>query len=281
MNTSQYLEMRRQPFNNDGIATSVANAPDLLAWDTTRNTNWQKWYMGSISHMTNAQASLSGGNNNTQFLIGGGYTRQTTVLPGTFYDQIASLNFNLHHMSTNGKFLMDFHGEYSNDHNFMPATDPTVTIVSKLSPDAPPIYLSSGNLNWANSTWTNPASYLLSTADGTTNNLIGSANVSYKLFNGLYLKSLLGYTDVRLNQFNQTPFAASNPAYATINSRSATVANSELATWIIEPQINYSLKYKGHSVDMLLGTTFQENVTNSYGVTGTGFTSDALMRNIL
>ncbi len=42
LNTPQYLEMRREAFKNDGIEPTEDNAPDLLLWDTTRFTDWQK-----------------------------------------------------------------------------------------------------------------------------------------------------------------------------------------------------------------------------------------------
>ncbi len=49
LNTKQYLEMRREAFYNDSIDDPLNyqepnenNAPDLLLWDTTRNSDWQK-----------------------------------------------------------------------------------------------------------------------------------------------------------------------------------------------------------------------------------------------
>ncbi len=42
LDTKQYLEMRREAFRNDHITPTRNNAPDLLVWDTTRYTDWQK-----------------------------------------------------------------------------------------------------------------------------------------------------------------------------------------------------------------------------------------------
>src|SRR6202000_917167 len=42
LNTTQYLEMRREALRNDGLSPSVATAPDIALWDTTRNVDWQK-----------------------------------------------------------------------------------------------------------------------------------------------------------------------------------------------------------------------------------------------
>ena len=43
LNTQQYLSMRHQAFTNDGESPSLGNGDyDLLLWDTTRYTDWQK-----------------------------------------------------------------------------------------------------------------------------------------------------------------------------------------------------------------------------------------------
>src|SRR5690606_40789164 len=46
LNTRQYLEMRHEAFKNDAVTPSVANAPDLLMWDSTRYTDWQDELIG-------------------------------------------------------------------------------------------------------------------------------------------------------------------------------------------------------------------------------------------
>src|SRR6185312_5358353 len=85
LNTAQYLSMRRRAFQNDGLAMpSITTSPtdrnyDINGvWDTTRYTNWQKVLIGNTARFSNMQATVSGGNANTQFLIGGGYSEQGT-----------------------------------------------------------------------------------------------------------------------------------------------------------------------------------------------------------
>ena len=43
LNTQQYVEMRKEALANDGLPLSLSRAPDLVAWDTTRYTDWQKF----------------------------------------------------------------------------------------------------------------------------------------------------------------------------------------------------------------------------------------------
>ncbi len=53
-----------------------------------------KELIGGQSKYTDVQASLSGGNSNTQFLISANLHRETTVFPGDFSDQKGSIHIN-------------------------------------------------------------------------------------------------------------------------------------------------------------------------------------------
>ncbi len=85
MNTQQYLEMRNEALKNDGILPNQSNAPDLVLWDTTRETDWQKELLGGTANFTTITTGLSGGFNTLKYLIRGSYQKETTVLPGTFF----------------------------------------------------------------------------------------------------------------------------------------------------------------------------------------------------
>ncbi|WP_431211752.1 hypothetical protein ACQ86N_39055 [Puia sp. P3] len=110
--------------------------------------------IGGTARFTNAQASLSGGTANTQFVLGGGYIRQTTVFPGTFSDQKASAHVNINHVSVNQKFRALFSAQYVNDNNLLPQVDYTQYIT--LAPDAPSLYDANGNINWQQGTLGEP-----------------------------------------------------------------------------------------------------------------------------
>ena len=60
LNRHEYLALRREAFANDGITPSadpndLGYAPELMIWDTTRNTDWQKVLMGG--NCTNNQCA--------------------------------------------------------------------------------------------------------------------------------------------------------------------------------------------------------------------------------
>src|SRR5690606_27707197 len=68
MNTSEYLSVRREAFENDGATPTETNAPDLVLWDQSRTTDWQEEFLGGTSEFTNVNLSISNGNENTSFL---------------------------------------------------------------------------------------------------------------------------------------------------------------------------------------------------------------------
>ena len=145
LNTPQYLEMRREAFKNDGIAPDAGTAPDLLVWDTTRYTDWQKALFGKTGRVINAQASLSGGDIYTTFRIGANYVHSTEITTASGADQRASVSFNVTHHSLDQRLTISLSSTYSftqSDMIQMPGN-------AAFAPDAPAIYDSSGHLNWA------------------------------------------------------------------------------------------------------------------------------------
>ncbi|MCW3117504.1 MAG: hypothetical protein JWM28_1586, partial [Chitinophagaceae bacterium] len=278
LNTQQYLAMRHEAFKNDGATPDPSYDYDITgAWDTTRYTDWQKVLIGGTAHFTNAQMSLSGGTANTQFRIGGGYSKQTTVFPGDYADEKASTHVNINHSSTDQKFKILFSAQYVYDYNVLPRTDFTGLII--LAPDAPALYNSDGSVNFQNGTFSNPMVVALQKATATSNNLISNLNLSYQILPGLQLRSSFGYTHYEMNQSDQRPATAFyGPPIAA--RRENAFGNSAVNTWIIEPQISYNRKLGSGKLDVLIGSTVQRNQTNATGFDATNFLNDASIPNV-
>jgi len=279
LDTKQYLEMRHEGATNDGVVLSLSNGDyDLFLWDTTRSTDWQKTLLGGKAHFADAQVSVSGGNNNTQFLLGAGYHRESTVFPGDFADKKGSVHFNIAHSSTNKKFRLNLSSSYIADDNNILYEDFTTTALI-LSPNAPELYDSSGKLNWAKSTWTNPFANLNTTFKATTNNLISNCVLNYELLPGLNIKTSLGYTKIEMDELTKTPASSFDPAFNITKGR-AFVGNNSSKTWIIEPQIEYKSNLSGGIISALVGTTFQESINKGEVLFTGGYANDALLGNI-
>ncbi len=275
LGTPEYLAMRREAYRNDAVNPTVSLAPDLLLWDTTRYTDWKKLLIGGTARITNAQATLSGGNAVTQYLLGAGYYSEVTVFPGDQPATRGSVRLNLSHTSPGGRLRITTNAAYSVDEKKLSYNDLTRFIY--LPPDAPPIYDSTGNLNWVNG-FDNPMSYLHRKYDGETLSLIANATIQYRVFPFLQLRANLGYNDMELSEQVAHPIKAQRPSASTTGS--AEISESHLKSWIIEPQVQFTKPIGNNTLDILAGLSFQQRKQSSHKITGTQFTSDDLLGNM-
>jgi TonB-linked SusC/RagA family outer membrane protein len=288
MNTQQYLMMRNEAFANDGRHPSPYSDFDLTFWDTTRYTNWAKALIGNRSVYTDAEASVSGGTTNTQYLVGGGYNQQSdgmpVLVPGAGKDERGSVHFNVNTQSPNKRFKLAFTASYAADKNAIEANDLAYSSFL-LAPDAPPLYNADGSLNWdpmapgQAGTWGNPLSSLLTRYKGITSNVVGSATLSYMVVPGLELKANLGYTNTQTNEIMTTPASSFDPGL-NITSGSSTFSAFTTHSWIIEPQAEYKVRLGKGVLGTLLGGSFHENDQAGQIQYASGFISDALLQDI-
>lgn len=279
LDTKQYLAMRREAFTNDNITPTFTNAPDLMVWDTTRNTDWQDELIGGTANYTDGQLSISGGNENTQFLIGGGYHKETTVFPGNNYDRRISIHSTITNTSINEKLKTLFSVKYSTTATNLLNRDLTSRALT-LPPNAPALFDSIGNLNWNgwNSSNENPLSYTKRMYESNTNNLIGNLSLSYNLLAGLNFKINMGYVNILSKGLQSTPISSQEPGPWTINTTA--FASSTFQNWLVEPQLNYKKKLGKTIFELLGGTTILHQETEGLAQYGEGFSSESLMKNI-
>jgi TonB-linked SusC/RagA family outer membrane protein len=283
MDTKQYLQMRREAFKNSGRTpsadpTNIGYARDLMVWDTTRYTDWQKVLIGNTAQYADYNLSASGGNSFSQFNISGFYKRQTDVFIGDGNDRKTGLNLSLNLQSPNNKFRLLFSGSFMNDVNSASAFDFANSFV--LSPNAPALYKADGTLNWENSTWNNPLALLNNKFKRNAKNLVANTIVSYAIIPGLDFKSSLGYTNLSSNDIATYPVTGLNPTRWATATRSAQYADNNISTWIVEPQLQYSKMFNDLKIEVLLGSSLQENKGDGKVLNAYGFSSDALLESI-
>lgn len=290
LNRRQYLDMRYEALKNDGININTILATngsysDLKVWDTTRYTDWQKVLIGGTSQYTNINGSVSGGTDNFQYLVRGTYHKETTVFPGDFADEKASMHFNINSFSANRKFHFQFSGNYLVDNNQLPNTDLT-NLAILLEPIAPSMYNADGSLNWMpnlsdRSTFNvNPMAALMNTYRNRTNNLVSNAIVGYRILKNLDLKTSFGYTRMQGNEFVGFPMAAIRPEDRPFSLRNARYGYKEVSSWIIEPQLNYNRQIAGGNLNILTGSTIQQYRDNGFQIAGEGYSNDNILENI-
>ncbi len=274
LNTQQYLEMRREAFANDNIIPTVDNAPDLLLWDQNLDNDWQKKLIGNTAHLTQAQGSVSGGNEFTRFLVSGTYRRESTVLPTDLAYKRGAAHVSIDHSSTDRKFNINALVTYAADDNNTLPTD--LTQYYNLSPNYP-VYDGAGKYYWYSGEQ-NPLAYLERTYQSNNRNLVSNITTRYTILNGLNVKANFGYNQMSLKQVTTLPKLGFNPA--TYSASSAIYGNNDVSSYIVEPQVDYVKQLGKSTLQALVGGTWQQSISQGQRITGSTYASDAQLENI-
>lgn len=283
MDTKQYMAMRHEGKINSGEEIFDTDYDLNGVWDTTRSTDWQKVLIGGTAKYADYQLSASGGNANTQFLIGAGYHNETTVFPGDYKNKKGSVHFNINNNSANQKFHILLSGNYQADNNNIPSADFT-DIALTLSSIAPALYNKDGSLNWESyngvSTWDNPLAILKNKSQIKTNNLISNLKLSYDISPSLTIKVNGGYTNLQTNEIQLFPLTSIAPEIRKYVQRRSTFNSTNSNSWVVEPQLNYNTQFGKSKIEAIIGSSIQQNNSKASSYTATGFTSDLVMEDV-
>jgi len=290
MNTGQYRQLRKEAFQNDGIVPSAVPgssgyAPDLTVFDSTKYTDWKAYFLGNTARSTTINASLTGGTANTQFLIGSGFRRETYLYPGNFSYNSYSLNATISHLSTNKKLSLNFSTGNSYTTNNSPG-GPGISSVFRLEPNYPDLLDHAGNLVWDYKgvslndgvSSPNPLSYLRKIYTIKKYNLSSNLQISYQVLQNLSLRMNMGYNLFSSKEYQGNPKSSFDPSRNI--EASAQFGDLSIHSWIVEPQLNYQTSLPFGRLNVLVGTTFQQNRTESTVISGTGYQSDGLLGSV-
>ena len=281
LRTREYLAMRREAYENDGVDPVPFNAYDINGtWDENRYTDWQKELIGKTARLDNIQASFSSGNAQTRFLISSNYNKQTNVFPGDFSNKQISALSSINHKSKDEKLSLQFSANFSSNTNDLPATS-LVREALLLAPNAPALYNDDGSLNWENSTWNNPLRNLEGKYGLKSTNLISNLKIDYELFKNFKFITSLGYTQNNLSEIRTLPSTVFNPAFGLGPEFSSAIHNdASRNSWIIEPQLHYNFQFSETKIQTLVGLTFQNESSHRLSQIGSGFTNNTLIENL-
>lgn len=290
MNTQQYRQMRNEAFDNDGaipdlIPGSSGYAPDLLAFDSTKYTNWKEKFIGGTSNIIDVNSSISGGSENTQFLIGAGFHREGYIFQGDYDYTNASVSTNVSHKSANKKLSINLSANYSYNTNNLSGS-PDLLSAYQLEPNYPELQDNMGNLIWTYQnislsdgyTKLNPLSYLKKKYNIENINLISNFQIEYSIIRGLTARSNFGYNTYKSDEYFANPMSSNDPSLNI--EASARFGAVEMKSWIFEPQLDYNFSALGGRFNILAGSTFQQNTTESTDMSGSGYQNDALLGSI-
>jgi TonB-linked SusC/RagA family outer membrane protein len=279
LNTAQYLQLRSEAFKVDQNTPQTYNAPDLLLFDQTKYTDWEKVIFGNTSRQTDAHLSLSGGVDKMNYLVSAGYTNSTYNFPGNFADNRFTLLTKFHTSSSNNRFTADFTNSYSYDKNNAGPFGGNAKVINP--PNLPDLLDKTGNLAWdykgASLGQYQLYSYLKQTALFEAFNLNADMQLSYKFTSDFKFSTNIGYSRFSVSERGTNPLAAQNPLYA---SGSASFSNNTPQTFVIEPQFDYNLTSGKGIFKATLGGSFKRNSSKSNSEYGDGYSSDALLNSI-
>ncbi len=283
LNTQQYLQLRHEALQLDGISLSDPNAAstlqDLLNYDTTKYTNWAKKFFNQNPMNTDVHLSLSGGKASDSYILSAGYTRSAYNIPGDFSDDRLTFHSGAHHSSDNRKFTLDFGTDFGYDKNNS-SSSASIAQAMALPPDYPDMFTPSGDLVWNYNgvTLNNMFASTRAPYSMTTFSLNSNIKMDYEIISGLKLGVLAGYSRGDNKEYGATPKNAQNPSMSP--SASANFSQGVSQTIDIEPQLNYR-KYFGKGVlTALIGGTYKKTFGYSNQQNGYNYPDDALLNSI-
>jgi len=284
MNTSQYLQLRKDAFAADGITPNSnpydpGYAPDLTVFDSTRYTDWQKVIFGKTSNNTDVHASISGGSAQNTFLLSTGYTRSDFNYPGHYSDQRFSLHTANHHGTADNRLSVDYGIDYSYDRNNSSGFGGAQSILNP--PNTPDLRDAAGNLIWSYKGIDISSyqfyGYLKKVALANLDNLNTYLHLNYKVLPGLSISANLGYSRNNTSENQQMPASSQSPLYPNVSSA---FASAKLQTINIEPQIDYTNAFGKGVFSALVGATYKKNLSYTTDVAGTGYANDNFLGSI-
>ena len=279
LSTTQYLQMRREAFANDGITPTTANAPDLLLWDTTRCTDFKKLFTGGRAPFSEAQLSLGAGTASTRFLLSMGYQQEATVLSTSLNGKRYSSTLSLSHFTPDKKFSLSSSMGFNLYNSNLLRTDLAAYI------NLPPhfrLYDSTGAINFKEgSTYysslglTNPLALMQRTYKGSFVTLISSLTLTYKITSQLSARWSNGFQQLHADEQYLFPRSSLDPS-SSLNP-SAEFSQSKLTTLLSEPQLEYSNSFGSFKINLLAGASFQQTENRAGKVLADNYTGDLLL----
>ncbi len=281
MNSGQYVNMRLQAYKNASVTNLPTSAYDVNGtWDQSRNTDFQKELIGNWAENTNTQLSISGGNTQNSFRVSAAHNDQSNVFPGDFHYKTNTFDTNYTFLSLNKNFQLNLSNLFSQVSNNVVNTDfASRSLV--LSPNAPALYDTAGNVNWENNTFTNPIATLNGTYHNQTYLLNEGLTLNYQFLDNFSFKLNGGFSYQNLEEININPHTLYNPSFGlTSEDSSSSKSTNSIFTYLAEPQLSYHNTFGRHEINFLAGASIQQTTSKISAMTGVGYSSNALIENL-
>lgn len=277
LSSEQYLAGRRELLRNDGVLTPGTTDFDLNGtWDINSYHDLVGEMIKKSSTRT-AYISISGGSDQTQYMISANYGKVSPPYDGDFSDQKLSGSFNVNSSAFDSKLKFGLSGTYSMDNNTLPGMSTFTNL--NLPPMYPAFHKPDGSLNWWGTTASNPYANLLKNYNAKTNMFSANLSLGYSILPDLNLTTRFGYTTSDFKENRVNPLLSMNPLLAN-NISSSLWGNNSNNSWIFEPSIDYRLNTDFGNFSVMAGATVQQNLSEAETTVGYNFLTDAALYNI-
>lgn len=279
LSLDQYIDVRREALNNDGITPTPENAPDLTIWNSSRSQNWMK-LLSNEGYRSNLSLGISGGDQHTTYRLNGNYAKNKDLYNYEGGNRVGNISVDLTNNAFNNRLRTNLNINYSNSN-----TDAIATTFDQVLqvPNAPSVFNDNGGLNFEEWNTTNspfyshPFEYLLRPNVIKTDNLIASLIFNVNILRGFDLEVLSSYSKSNNKSDVSIPQISMNPLSAAIST--ALFNKTDVNSLMIEPKLSYSRYFLGGNLSALLGTSYQTSSTDVNAIFGL-FEADDMMNSI-
>jgi TonB-linked SusC/RagA family outer membrane protein len=275
LNTREYLAIRREALQNDGITADIYSAPDLVLWDTTKYTDWQREMIG-MGNMLNVNIGIGGGTAQTSYALSAGFRSQKELMNNGGKNNVVNLSTSFNHSGLNQKFKLTF----ANTISVSDVNAYSLGLLTDIPPNAPDIYTEKGDFNFIPYRGRSSSLFrftgLKTPSESKSVRLGSQLNISYQLIKGLVISANGGYNFSNNQNRHITPSTAKDTLYRNIPG--AYYGRSTQNDFIIEPQLSFSSMIgKGNLSVQVIGT-YQSTTARAETIHATEFSNDALMK---
>ncbi|NIG53562.1 SusC/RagA family TonB-linked outer membrane protein [Chitinophaga sp. Cy-1792] len=283
LNTTDYMQVRREALAAHNLTPSAVTsnsgfAPDIMQWDTTKSTDWSRYFFNGTGKKTTANVSLSGASANLNYRLSANYNRSKSI--NSLYGGLESggVNFALGTGSKNNKLHVDFTGSMTVSKN----DQITMGAILTSAPDQPLPTTATGALNIdAFKTVIYPYGVLLRKAITKGNNILGGINLSYTIIDGLQFTMNTGYNmSVGKSSLITQPYVSYQDGALRTTTGSSSWGFTNNATVNLDPRLSYTRSIGDGSLTVAVGATYQATQTSFTNLMGGGYTDKDLQNSI-
>ncbi|WP_158644162.1 SusC/RagA family TonB-linked outer membrane protein [Pseudobacter ginsenosidimutans] len=277
---STYYQLRREAFANDGQEPTPSSAPDLMFWDTTRNTDFRKIFYNKGA-VTTLGFGISGGDERAVFGLSTQFTDTKGMNSWSGKNQAFSINLRSELKSNDKK--MTISGDVSYVYTYTNALF-MGAIPFNIAPSSPDVLDSKGNPNFEG--WRGPDgneeypfTRLFMPNETKSNTISSNLTFNYKFLRNLEYKASIGYNFNYNDNDNFTPIRAQDPIMKQLGSTIFGTTKSNSIT--IGSGIDYNARISRGNLSVGLGFEYNATMTNAITILAAGYTNDNLLRSLM